>query len=428
VEKEKTMRDRLWMLVILILATAFFGEMKVNPFGSSFRFSLGSAVFFFGLIWFHSIPLLLTGFCTGLFITGFRITIDVLMGQTLWFDSLLTHFPAAFYYVSFALFVHVTRIRQYMEFPIRVGLVGTAIDFGSNMIELLIRQLVGESLIIMRETIFMLLLFGILRSFCVVGLYNILFIRQMRALGEARRQELERLVMINTSLYEEAFYLRKSMSHMEEITRKSYQLYMRLMESKKVEPSTALYIAEHVHEVKKDSQRILAGLSKLMSQEQLNLRLPITDLCGMVIRANQKYAELLGKSIRFDEKCTVNLSTNHVYALLSVLNNLVANAVEAISTSGWIELRVELDSGEIVFYVTDSGPGIPKEDWDWVFQPGFTTKYDENGNPSTGIGLTHAREIVHSLNGSIQLTNDDYGRTQFQIRIPTDQLLRKGVT
>jgi two-component system sensor histidine kinase YcbA len=121
----------------------------------------------------------------------------------------------------------------------------------------------------------------------------------------------------------------------------------------------------------------------------------------------------------------VNLSTNHVYALLSVLNNLVANAVEAISTSGWIELRVELDSGEIVFYVTDSGPGIPKEDWDWVFQPGFTTKYDENGNPSTGIGLTHAREIVHSLNGSIQLTNDDRDRTQFQIRIPTDQLLRK---
>jgi two-component system, sensor histidine kinase YcbA len=312
-----------------------------------------------------------------------------------------------------------------MEFPIRVGLIGAAIDFGSNMIELLIRQLIGESLIITRETIFMLLLFGILRSFCVVGLHNILSIRQMRALGEARRQELERLVMINTSLYEEVFYLRKSMSHMEEITRKSYQLYMRLMESKKVEPSTALYIAEHVHEVKKDSQRILAGLSKLMSQEQLNSRLPITELCGMVIRANQKYAELLGKSIRFDEKCSVNLSTNHVYALLSVLNNLVANAVEAISTSGWIELRVELDSGEIVFYVTDSGPGIPKEDWDWVFEPGFTTKYDENGNPSTGIGLTHAREIVHSLNGSIQLTNDERDRTQFQIRIPTDQLLRK---
>jgi two-component system, sensor histidine kinase YcbA len=416
------MRDRHWMLVILILATALFGEMKVNPFGSSFRFSLGSAVFFFGLLWFRSVPVLITGFCTGIFILGFRMFIDILMEQALWLDSFYTHLPAAFYYFSFAILVYFTKIRQFMEFPIRVGLIGAMIDFVSNMIELLIRKLIGESFVITHETLLMLLLFGILRSFCVVGLYNILSISQMRALEEARRQELERLVMINTSLYEEAFYLRKSMSHMEEITRKSYQLYMRLMESKNAESSTAFYIAEHVHEVKKDSQRILAGLSKLMSQEQPDLRLSITDLCGMVIRTNQKYAELLGKEIRFEEKCSVNLSTNHVYALLSVLNNLVSNAVEAISTSGWIELRVELDSEKIIFYVTDSGPGIPKEDRDWVFQPGFTTKYDENGNPSTGIGLTHAKEIVQSLNGFIQLTNDDHNRTQFQVRIPADQL------
>jgi two-component system, sensor histidine kinase YcbA len=337
----------------------------------------------------------------------------------------LTHFPAAFYYFSFALFVYLMRTCQYTEFPIRVGLIGAAIDFASNIIELSIRQLMGESPLIIKETIFMLLLFGILRSFSVVGLYNILSIRQIKALGEARRQELERLVMINTSLYEEAFYLRKSMTHMEEITRKSYELYTRLLESEKVEPSMALYIAEHVHEVKKDSQRILAGLSKLICQKEFALRINIAELCGMVVRANQKYAELLGKCIRFEKKCSVNLFTNQIYALLSVLNNLVANSVEAISSSGWIELRVELEKGETVFYVIDSGPGIPREDWDWVFQPGFTTKYDEQGNPSTGIGLTHAKEIVESLNGRIQLTHDNSDRTQFEVRIPTDQLLRE---
>jgi two-component system, sensor histidine kinase YcbA len=419
------MRDRLLLLLAIMLATAFFGEMKVTPFGGTFRFSLGSVAFFFGLLWFHSVPTLLAGFCTGVFITGFRVAIDIMMGHLSWYDSLLTHFPAAFYYFSFALFVYFTRTSQYTEFPIRVGLIGAVIDFASNIIELSIRQLIGESPLIIKESIFMLLLFGILRSFSVVGLYNILSIRQIKALGEARRKELERLVMINTSLYEEVFYLRKSMTHMEEITRKSYQLYTRLLESEKVEPSMALYIAEYVHEVKKDSQRILAGLSKLIRQEDFALRINIAELCGMVIRANQKYAELLGKCIRFEEKCNVNLFTNQIYALLSVLNNLVANSVEAISYSGWIELRVELDKGETVFYVTDSGPGIPKEDWDWVFQPGFTTKYDEQGNPSTGIGLTHAKEIVESLNGCIQLTYDDDDRTQFQVRIPTDQLLRE---
>lgn len=45
------------------------------------------------------------------------------------------------------------------------------------------------------------------------------------------------------------------MSHLEDITRKSYQLYMRLMELENKEASTALYIAEHVHEVKKIHKR-----------------------------------------------------------------------------------------------------------------------------------------------------------------------------
>ncbi|WP_027409710.1 sensor histidine kinase [Anoxybacteroides tepidamans] len=416
------MRERILMLFILIFATAFLGEMKVNPFESSFRFSLGSAVFFFGLIWLRPIPLLLTGFCAGLFITGFRTTIDVLAGHRLWLESFMMHLPAGIYYISFALFVHITKFRQYMDRPIHVGLLGASIDFACNIIELFIRQLLGEPFIITHQTMLMLLLFAILRSFCVVGLYNILTIQQTRTLEEARRQELERLVMINTSLYEEAFYLRKSMSHLEEITRKSYELYTQLLEAGKVEPSTALYIAEHVHEVKKDTQRILAGLSDLITQEQL---LPINELCRMVVCANQKYAELLGKSISFYEKCDIDLPTSHVYALLSVLNNLVANAVEAVSCSGWIRLYVQIEHDTLVFYVTDSGPGIPEEDRDWVFRPGFTTKYDENGNPSTGIGLTHAKEIVHSLNGHIELTTDKRGYTQFQINIPYQSLFRK---
>lgn len=416
------MRERMLPIFLLIIATAFFGEMKVNPFGSSFRFSLGSAVFFFGLIWFRTVPVIWTGVLTGLFISLFRTSIDLLMKDVSWSDSLLSHLPAACYYVAFSLFVHVLRLRNYMGLPIYVALLGASIDFASNIVELFVRHLTGETIAMTHETFFMLILFGILRSFCVVGLYNILMIQQMQTLGEARRQEIERLVMMNASLYEEAFYLRKSMSHMEDITRKSYELYARLIDDQTIEPSMALYIAEHVHEVKKDSQRILAGLSELINQERRDLYLSISELCGMVVRANKKYAELLKKEIIFQWTCDLDLSTRHVYALLSVLNNLVANAVEAIPSSGWIDLRAELDGEDIVFIVTDSGLGIPEDERDWVFQLGFTTKYDEHGNPSTGIGLTHAKEIVHSFNGKITLTTDENGRTQFQVNIPSKQL------
>ncbi|MED1795573.1 sensor histidine kinase [Brevibacillus nitrificans] len=419
------MRERLLVLLIIMLATAFFGEMKVNPLGGSFRFSLGIAAFFFGLLWFQSVPVLLTGFLTGTFILGFRVGLDHIFSQVGWMESLQVHLPSAFYYFSFSLLFHFLKARRYLEAPLIVGLIGASVDFVSNMVELQVRHLFNDFPPITWESVFMLLFFGVLRSFFAVGLYNSFSIRQVRAVGEVRQQELEKLRMINTELYQEAFYLRKSMSHLEEITRDSYQLYTRLLSSENTESSAALLIAENVHEVKKDSQRMLAGLSKLINQEVLAPQLPIAELCGLVMRANRKYAEMLGKDIEFSLRCDVNLSTSQIYALLSVLNNLVSNAVEAIYSSGWIELEVKLDQRNILFHVVDNGPGIPSEEREWVFQPGYTTKFDENGNASTGIGLTHAKGIVHSLQGSLQIINDWGLTTHFKVSLPTDQLLRK---
>lgn len=419
------MRERILTLILIMLATAFLGEMKMNPFGDTFRFSLGIAAFFFGMLWFRTVPVLLTGFFVGLFTLGFRVALDVTIRGNPWLDSFYAHFPSAFYYFCFALIIHLTRLRESFEHPLWVAIIGTVADFVSNFSELLVRRAMGEWYPITWKAFFILLLFGGLRSFFVVGVYNIISIRQVRELAYARQSELDRLFMINSELYEETLYLQKSLSHLEEITRKSYQLYKRLIDSEKPDATLALHIAENVHEVKKDSQRILAGLSKIINQEELAPRLGIGDLCNLVVRANEKYAELIGKCITIDFDCDIKLSTNQVYGLLSVLNNLVANAIEAIPATGHIHLAVKLESGDIVFLVTDSGPGISPEDRQWVFEPGYTTKYDAEGNPSTGIGLTHAKDIVLSLEGSLSIRDSQSNNTEFEVRIPTGQLIRK---
>ncbi|EZP77304.1 histidine kinase [Parageobacillus genomosp. 1] len=424
--KGKTMHERLLMITILIMATAFFGEMKINPFDSPFRFSLGGAVFFFGLVSFTAFPPLVIGICAGCFVVIFRVLLDLLTGQAAVADSFFTHAPAACYYISFALIVSAVRFRRLMEMPIRAGVLGAGLDFFSNTCELFVRYLLGEPFTVTDQSMVVLVLFAILRSFCVIGVYNMLVTKHFQSLAEARKQELERLLMVNTGMYEETFYLQKSMQLIEEITRKSYELYSFLIEGKKVEPHAALYIAEHIHEVKKDMQRVFAGLSKLIGRQPLQERLPIDELCGMVIRANEKYAEMTGKTITFTHTCPVDLSTDHVYPLLSVLNNLVANAVEAIPSIGAIHLHAQLQERNLVIEITDTGTGIAKEDAAWIFQPGFTTKYDSYGNPSTGIGLTHARDIVQSFSGHIELVKSKPGQTVFRLTIPTDQLLKKG--
>lgn len=77
------MNNRLWTLVVLVFTTALLGEMKINPFDNFFRFSLGSAIFFFGLLSFRSAPILVTGFSTGIFVLLFRMMIDLILGASL---------------------------------------------------------------------------------------------------------------------------------------------------------------------------------------------------------------------------------------------------------------------------------------------------------------------------------------------------------
>ena len=51
------------------------------------------------------------------------------------------------------------------------------------------------------------------------------------------------------------------------------------------------------------------------------------------------------------------------------------------------------------FEVIDDGPGIAQKYKKLVFKPGFTSKYDRAGTPSTGIGLSYINEMVTELGG-----------------------------
>ena len=421
------MLNRILLLALLMGATAFLGELKMTPFGEPFRFSLGTAAYFFGLIWFRTLRPLETGLYVGLFLLFFRCLLGMQQtGGTFW-EQFPHHVPSTIYYLLFASVLTITNLRKRLDRPLQVGIIAVIGDLVANVGELVVRNLLGASYDLNIQTLLILLLFGTLRSFFVVGVYNMLMIHQVRLLGEQQRQQIDRLLLINSSLYEEGFYLQKSMSHIEEITRNSYDLYRRLKGQPEL-ARQALSISEEVHELKKDSQRILAGLDKLMRQESFSERIPLGDVCKLVVQANQKYAQMLGKDISFELEADVSLTTNRIYPLVSILNNLVANAVEAIPERGRIGVEVHLaEEMMIEWHVWDDGSGITAEDSEYVFQPGYTTKYDSQGNPSTGIGLSHCIDLASSLDGRLLLLPRQ-DRTQFVMQMPTSELLNKEVS
>jgi signal transduction histidine kinase len=108
------------------------------------------------------------------------------------------------------------------------------------------------------------------------------------------------------------------------------------------------------------------------------------------------------------------------------LTNIVMNAVQASPAGGQVHVtldRQELRHAERVdaapadyvrISVSDSGPGVPKNQTEQIFEPFFTTKISGEG---TGLGLSIARDIVREHGGWIAVSSHQ-GAT-FELYWPT---------
>lgn len=101
---------------------------------------------------------------------------------------------------------------------------------------------------------------------------------------------------------------------------------------------------------------------------------------------------------------------------VSVLGNLIDNAMDAAADSEdrWVSVSLTpAPDGGIVLEVADSGPGVPRDDRERIFQQGFSTKpADAQGR---GIGLALVRSVVDGVRGSVALTDDP---TTFRVVLP----------
>jgi C4-dicarboxylate-specific signal transduction histidine kinase len=101
------------------------------------------------------------------------------------------------------------------------------------------------------------------------------------------------------------------------------------------------------------------------------------------------------------------------------LLNLLNNAYDAVKSqeTRWISIdwRMAGDLAEI--RVTDSGPGVPTELREKIFQPFFTTKKVGFG---TGLGLSISSNILRSHQGELRLETAG-GHTCFVMALPLKQ-------
>jgi signal transduction histidine kinase len=98
-----------------------------------------------------------------------------------------------------------------------------------------------------------------------------------------------------------------------------------------------------------------------------------------------------------------------------VLSNIIGNAIKFTPERGTITLRTESRRGELLIIVDDSGPGIPSEELDHVFDRYRRGRASHDG---TGLGLYIARGIVLAHGGSIWAQAAESGGSRFCVTLP----------
>ncbi len=96
-----------------------------------------------------------------------------------------------------------------------------------------------------------------------------------------------------------------------------------------------------------------------------------------------------------------------------VLINLIKNALEAMPQGGSLTVRTRGNTRGIFVDVEDTGPGIPPEHLNEIFNAFFTTK--EKG---TGLGLAVSLKILNDHNGELLVSSRVGDGTVFSVRLP----------
>ncbi len=111
--------------------------------------------------------------------------------------------------------------------------------------------------------------------------------------------------------------------------------------------------------------------------------------------------------------------------LRQILSNLVNNAVK-FTEAGRVDVTVDRrEAGELVFEIADTGPGIPADELDRVFEP-FTTASTSRDRRGAGLGLAIVRRLAEALGGSVVARSKVGVGSTFTFALPCEGATQPG--
>lgn len=162
-------------------------------------------------------------------------------------------------------------------------------------------------------------------------------------------------------------------------------------------------------------------INYMLSYSQSNLTPEEVDLKSTFEEILSDYDDVFsreGITLQTDFPDKFVLNANRQF-FRDILQNLIDNSVKALTGSDQKVIRCsyEVQNDMLEILVSDTGLGIPREDWEQVFALYYTTTEKQGG---AGIGLYIVKTRVQSLGGTVSVVDSEFGEigTTIKITIP----------
>ena len=186
--------------------------------------------------------------------------------------------------------------------------------------------------------------------------------------------------------------------------------WLEILKMENIEESTIVEIEKDINRL----QTITDRFSKIGSEPVLEKRDIIKDTKNTVDYLQTRVSQQVSFSFKAPEH-PIYVEINP--ALHSwTIENLVKNAIDAMKGKGSLNIVISELEDVVKISITDTGKGIPKNQFTKVFEPGFTTK-----KRGWGLGLSLTKRIVQEYHkGKIKVAHSEIGKgTTMQISYKT---------
>lgn len=416
--------NRMMKMLLVAIAISIGAQFSLNLFVEGFIITLSIIILPVLLYKNQDLNPIWIGFLTAIVSPLIRGLIMVVQSGDPKFVFHIVY-PDVIFYVTYGIVFYIAYWGRKNPNTTQFLLAVFLSDFISNLMEMGVRtRVTGLDGTILKGLV--LIAFG--RLLVVFGIIVYLKWYKSFLVREEHEARYRKLMMLTSAFKSEIYFMQKNMVYIENVMKKSYKTY-KMSENEDVSPELKkeiLDISKDVHEIKKDYIRVIQGLEQGFSEKVPPTEIKIKDLIEILEINTLEYLENSHSRVRF--KCRVSSKVNVVkhYYLMSVLRNLVNNAIEACTRhdAPLIEVKVSDVENHVLFTVSDNGAGMEDDIIAYIYNPGFSTKFDEDtGDICRGIGLTMVKSLVQdTFMGTIDVETESGKGTTFSVLIPVDAL------